>query len=208
MSVMDRIFVALYDTIVAAAEQAGLRDLRAGVVGQAQGRVLELGAGTGLNVAHYRAGLERLVFTEPDPGMAKHLRARVADEGRTDAEVVDAGADALPFADDSFDTVVSTLVLCTVPSVDGALGEIRRVLAPGGRLLFLEHIRNPDPKRARSQDRFNPIQQRIAGGCNCNRPTPDLLEAANFRVEALRHEAFRRTYPVVNPLALGAAVPT
>lgn len=208
MSVMDRVFVALYDTIFAAAEQAGLRDLRAGVVGQAEGRVLELGAGTGLNAAHYPDGLQRLVLTEPDPGMAKRLRARLADLGRTDAEVVDAGAGDLPFEDDSFDTVVSTLVLCTVPSVDGALGEIRRVLAPGGRLLFLEHVRNSDPKRARSQDRFNPIQQRIAGGCNCNRATPDLLEAANFRVHGLRHEPFRRTYPVVNPLALGVAVPS
>ncbi|MCW2999523.1 MAG: class SAM-dependent methyltransferase [Solirubrobacterales bacterium] len=207
MAVMDRIFAALYDTLFAASEKAGLRDLRAGLLAQASGRVLELGAGTGLNAAHYPAGLERLVLSEPEPMMAKRLRAKVADLGRTDLEVVDAGADALPFEDDSFDTVVSTLVLCTVPSVEGALAEVRRVLAPGGRLLFLEHVRNTDPKRARSQDRFNPIQKRIAGGCNCNRPTPDLLTAAGFTLEGLRNEPFRKAYPVVQPLAIGTAVP-
>ncbi len=207
MPVMDRIFAALYDTVLAGSEKAGLSDLRHEVLAQAGGRVLELGAGTGLNLAHYPAGLERLVLTEPEPLMSKRLKAKLADSGRTDVEVVEAGADALPFADDSFDTVISTLVLCTVPSVDGALAEVRRVLAPGGRLLFLEHVRNADAKRARSQDRFNPIQRKIAGGCNCNRPTPDLLSAAGFTVQGLRTEPFRKAYPVVQPLAVGTAVP-
>ncbi|MCW2997098.1 MAG: Methyltransferase type 11 [Solirubrobacterales bacterium] len=207
MAIMDRVFAALYDTIFAAAEKAGLTDLRRGLLSQATGRVLELGAGTGANAALYPAGLDRLVLTEPEELMAKRLRAKVADLGRTDLEVVAAGAQALPFPDDSFDTVVSTLVLCTVPDVPGALAEVRRVLAPGGRLLFLEHVRNADPKRARSQDRFNPIQQRIAGGCHCNRPTPDLLEAAGFTVQGLRNEPFRRAYPVVQPLAIGTAIP-
>jgi len=205
MRVMDRIFVALYDTILAGSEKAGLSDLRAGLLAQARGRALELGAGTGLNVAHYPAGLTRLVLTEPEPMMAKRLRARVADLGRADVEVVDAGADALPFPDGSFDAVISTLVLCTVPSVEDALAQVRRVLAPGGRLLFLEHIRNPDPKRARHQDRFDPIQKVIGGGCHCNRPTPDLITAAGFTLEGLRHEPFPKAYPLVQPLALGAA---
>lgn len=207
MRIMDRIFAAVYDTAFATMEKAGLTDLRREVLGQASGRVLEIGAGTGANAALYPPGLDRLVLTEPEEFMAKRLRAKLPDIGRTDLEVVAAGADALPFPDDSFDTVVSTLVLCTVPDVPAALAEIRRVLAPGGRLLFLEHVRNADPKRARSQDRFNPIQNRIAGGCHCNRATPDLLTAAGFDVRGLRNTPFPKGYPVVQPLAIGTAVP-
>jgi ubiquinone/menaquinone biosynthesis C-methylase UbiE len=207
MSLLDRLFAAVYDPLMSASEKAGLRDLRHGLLAEASGRVLELGAGTGLNAAHYPAALDRLVLTEPEPPMAKRLRAKVAELGRADVEIVEAGADALPFPDDSFDTVVCTLVLCTVPSVGAALSEIRRVLAPGGRLLFLEHIRNPEPKRARTQDRWNPIQKRIAGGCNCNRPTPDLLRNAGFTLAEMRTEPFRKGPPVVQPLAIGTAVP-
>ncbi len=204
MSVLDRLFAALYDPLLSVSEQAGLRELRAGLLAQASGRVLEIGAGTGLNAAHYPAGLERLVLTEPTPAMAKRLREKVALLGRDGVEVVEAGADALPFADDSFDTVVGTLVLCTVPEVPSVLVELQRVLAPGGRLLFLEHVRHPDPERARRQDRFNPVQRRIAGGCNCNRPTPDLLREAGFAVDT-RQEPFRKAWSVLQPLAVGTA---
>jgi ubiquinone/menaquinone biosynthesis C-methylase UbiE len=207
MSILDRLFAAVYDPLMSASEKAGLREMRHGLLAQASGRVLEVGAGTGLNAAHYPAGLDRLVLTEPEAPMAKRLRAKVDELGRADVEVVEAGADALPFPDDSFDTVVSTLVLCTVPSVGAALSEVRRVLAPGGRLLFLEHIRNPDPKRARTQVRWNPIQQRIAGGCNCNRNTPDLLRNAGFTLTGMQIEPFRKGPPVVQPLAIGTAVP-
>jgi ubiquinone/menaquinone biosynthesis C-methylase UbiE len=203
--VLDRLFAALYDPVLSASEKAGLRELRAGLLAGASGRVLEIGAGTGLNAAHYPHGLERLVMTEPTPAMAKRLRAKVAALGRPELEVVEAGADALPFADGSFDTVVCTLVLCTVPAVGPALTEIARVLAPGGRLLFLEHVRHPDAGRARKQDRFNPVQQRIAGGCNCNRPTPDLIRAAGFRVVDERSEPFRKAWQVLQPLAVGTA---
>lgn len=204
MSVADRIFASLYDTIFAQAEKHGLSEMRGELLAQAEGRVLELGAGTGLNLGHYGPGVTRLTLTEPYEPMAKRLRTRLAEDGR-DAEVIGVGAESLPLEDGSVDTVVSTLVLCTVGSVEASLAEVRRVLAPGGRLLFMEHVRNTDPKRARSQDRFNPIQQRIAGGCNCNRPTPDLIKAAGFTVSGMRTERFPRAYPVVQPLVIGVA---
>ncbi len=204
MPLMDRLFAALYDPVLSISEKAGLRDLRADLLAGASGRVLEIGAGTGLNADHYPEGLRRIVLTEPTSAMVKRLREKIATSGRPEIEVLEAPADALPFPDDSFDTVVCTLVLCTVPVVDSALAELKRVLAPGGRLLFLEHVRHPDAGRARKQDRFNPIQRRIAAGCNCNRPTPDLLRQAGFQVN-VRTEPFRKAWKVLQPLAVGTA---
>ena len=139
MSVMGRIFAALYERMMKDTEEAGLRDHRRAIVGRARGRVLEIGAGTGLNLDHYGPEVTELVLTEPEEPMARRLRARL-----TKGEVIGAGADDLPFPDGSFDTVVSTLVLCTVPDQQVALGELRRVLKPGGPLL----LTTPDHPRA------------------------------------------------------------
>src|SRR5215210_5440442 len=133
MANASRFTAALYDPFFWVAERAGMAARRRALVGQAHGRVLEIGAGTGLNVRHYPDGLD-LVLTEPDEAMAERLRAR---------------AEALPFADDSFDTVVSTLVLCTVPDQPAALREIARILRPGGRLLFAEHVRSDSARWGR-----------------------------------------------------------
>ena len=167
MGLWSRVFAAAYDPFLARAERAGIASARQQLLAGARGRVLEVGAGTGLNVAHYPQGTE-VTFTEPDPHMAKRLRAHGVD-------VVEAGAESLPFADGSFDTVVSTLVLCTVPDVAASLSEIRRVLAPGGRLLFLEHVRaEPGSGLERWQNRLHGPWQAFACGCHCNR---DLLGA-------------------------------
>ena len=120
--------------------------------------------------------------------MARRLRPRAAASAQP-AEVLVAPAQALPVPDASVDTVVTTLVLCTVPDVGAALAEVRRVLAPGGRLLFLEHVRHPRPQARTPQDRWNPIQQRIAHGCNVNRPTPDLIAQAGFTLHDVRQDA-------------------
>jgi SAM-dependent methyltransferase len=160
--------------------------------------VLEIGAGTGLNVEHYPPATD-VTYTEPNPHMAKRLRARGVD-------VVEAGAERLPFADDSFDTVVSTLVLCTVRDVAASLGELRRVLAPGGRLLFLEHVRAaPGSKLERWQDRLHGPWHAIAGGCNCNRDLLTSLAAGSFSVDELRSESWRFMLPIVRPVVIGAA---
>src|SRR5215212_3234435 len=129
-----RMFSALYDRAFATSEEAGLREMRGELLKGARGRVLELGSGTGLNLELYpREGLDSLTLTEPDPHMFKQLRQR-AEKDCPGAELLEAGAEDLPFADDSFDTVVVTLVLCTVPDQAAALIEISRVLAANGQL--------------------------------------------------------------------------
>jgi SAM-dependent methyltransferase len=198
MGIGDRVFAAAYDPMVARAERAGIADARRELLAGARGRVLEIGAGTGLNVEHYPAGTD-VTYTEPNPHMAKRLRARGVD-------VVEAGAERLPFADDAFDTAVSTLVFCTVPDVAAALGEIRRVLAPGGRLLFLEHVRAaPGSKLERRQDRLHGPWHALAGGCNCNRDLLASLAAGSFSVDELRSESWRFMLPIVRPVVIGAA---
>ena len=178
MSVWGRIFAAGYDRFMAATEDAGLRDARREVLAGARGRVLEIGAGTGANVDLYPAAVSELVLTEPEEPMARRLRSRAGG-----ARVVVAPAEALPFDDDSFDTVVCTLVLCTVRDPDGAIAEIRRVLAPGGRLLLVEHVRADDPGLAKWQDRLLPLHRRFAHGCHPNRDTAALLERGGFAVD-------------------------
>jgi ubiquinone/menaquinone biosynthesis C-methylase UbiE len=199
MSLMGRIFAAVYDRMMAETEEAGLRERRAKLLARASGRVLEIGAGTGLNLDHYGAGVTELVLTEPEAPMAKRLRAK-APRG----EVVEAPADALPFADDSFDTVVSTLVLCTVPDQGRALAEIRRVLKPGGRLLFLEHVRAHDAKTAKWQDRLLPVWRVCGHGCHPNRDTASALAAAGYELEM---ETWRlpKAPPIVRPAIAGVA---
>jgi ubiquinone/menaquinone biosynthesis C-methylase UbiE len=178
MSVWGRIFAAFYDRVMKATEENGLRDARREVLAGASGRVLEIGAGTGANLGLYPPAVTGLVLTEPEEPMARRLRPRAGA-----AEVVVAPAEKLPFDDASFDTVVCTLVLCTVGDPDVALGEIRRVLRPGGRVLLIEHVRAEDPGLARWQDRLEPVQTRIAHGCHPNRDTAALLERAGFAVD-------------------------
>lgn len=196
----DRVFALLYDPLTAAAERAGLGAARHELLQGARGRVLEIGAGTGGNVEHYPPGTD-VTYTEPDPHMAKRLRAR-------GAEVVEAGAEALPFPNDSFDTVVSTLVLCTVPDVPAALREVSRVLRPGGRLLFLEHVRaDPGSRLERWQDRLHGPWHAFACGCNCNRDLLGEMTAAGFAPAEIERRAWRFMPPVVRPVVVGSASP-
>src|SRR3954452_25441840 len=134
MSLWERVFAAGYDRFMAGAEKAGLHDMRRELLATARGRTLEIGAGTGANVELYPAAVTELVLAEPAEPMARRLEAK-----HPQATVVHAPAEELPFEDDSFDTVVSTLVLCTVVDPDRAIGEIARVLKPDGQLLLLEH---------------------------------------------------------------------
>jgi ubiquinone/menaquinone biosynthesis C-methylase UbiE len=176
--------------------------MRENLLAEANGRVLEIGGGTGVNLRYYD-GLDSLVVTEPEPAMLRRLHDRVRGEA-TQAEIVQAPAEELPFEDESFDTVVSTLVLCGVDQ-ERSLGEVRRVLRPGGRLLFLEHVRSDDPALARLQDRMNRLN-RFLVGCECNRATLTAIEAAGFTISRVERTTMPEAPKFVRPAIVGTAV--
>jgi ubiquinone/menaquinone biosynthesis C-methylase UbiE len=202
MAIRRRLFAAFYDRVSKGSEEAGLREERRQLLAAAEGVTLEIGAGTGLNLDHYPAAVTRLVLGEPDEHMRRRLARRVA-EARPSAEIVDAGVERLPFPDESFDTVVVTFVLCSVPEQEAALVEVARALKPGGRLLFLEHVRSDDQKLAKWQDRVTPLYNLV--GCNPNRDTLSAIEASALAVETVRHREVPKAPKVERPLIVGTA---
>lgn len=198
-----RVLALVYDPFLWLGEIAGMRRRRRLLLRGARGHVVELGAGTGLNVGHYPDGLDGLVLAEPEPAMRRRLARRLRRHARP-ARIVDASAERLPLPDASVDTVVATLVLCTVDDVEGALREIARVLRPDGQLLFIEHVRASSRFLAACQDRLFEPWRRFAGGCRCNRPTVELMRARGFEVTA-EQAAWRGMPRIVRPLVLGKA---
>lgn len=204
MSVRERTFAAVYDPMNRLAEEGWLGARRHALLAEAAGAVLEVGAGTGANLAHYPPGIDRLVLAEPSEAMLEHLDSKL-DAAPVPATTIVAGADDLPYPDGMFDTVVSTLVLCTVADVDAALTEIRRVLKPGGRLLFLEHVRG-EARLADWQDRLQPIWTWFGVGCRPNRDTVTSIETAGFDIESLeRFDAPVGPLVLVKPQVQGIA---
>jgi ubiquinone/menaquinone biosynthesis C-methylase UbiE len=198
-----RAFAAIYDPFLWIGERGGMRLRRHDLLARARGWTLEIGSGTGLNLSHYPDNLDELVLAEPDPSMRRRLEHTLRRSQRN-ARVIDASAERLPFGDATLDTVVSTLVLCTVDAPDLALREIARVLRPDGQLLFIEHVRSDSPPLARWQDRLARPWQRFAEGCRCNRATLELMDASGFQLDA-HHAAWRAMPPIIRPLVLGQA---
>jgi ubiquinone/menaquinone biosynthesis C-methylase UbiE len=203
MSLRERIFAAAYDRLIAATEEAGLRAQRERVIAAASGRVLEIGGGTGANLGFYGPAVESVTLTEPAEPMRRRLEAKLS--GRPFAvEVVAAPAEELPFEDASFDTAVSTLVLCSVDDQARALVEMRRVLRPSGRLLFLEHVRSPEARLARWQDRLNWLNKAMVC-CDCNRDTLTGIRRAGFSVLDLERDELPKAPPFARPVIRGTA---
>lgn len=198
-----RLFAASYDRMLRGAEEGGLGEMRRDLLAQAGGRTIDLGAGTGVNLDLFPQTVTELVMAEPDPHMLKQLQAKVV--GREGVEVMRASAQELPFPDDSFDTAVFTLVLCTVPSPVAALRETARVLRPGGRLLFIEHVRAEEPDLARWQDRLEKPWRFIGDGCHCNRDTVATIEASPLKLERVEQGRLPKAPPIVRPLVYGSA---
>jgi ubiquinone/menaquinone biosynthesis C-methylase UbiE len=162
-----------------------VEDQRLPVLAEASGRVLEIGFGTGASLASYPSlGVDHIVAIEPNVGMWHRARRRARRAGIA-VELVDARAEAMPFPDGSFDTVVSNFTLCSISAVDRALSEVRRVLKPTGRFLFLEHGRSDNPRVARWQRRLNPIHGWYADGCRLDLPVDDVVRAAGLEIERL-----------------------
>lgn len=181
-----RIFAASYDFLTRGAERRLLGGLRQQVVQTATGRVLEIGAGTGANFPYYQRGqIEEIVAAEPDLFMLQRAIRR-AEALKLPVTFSQSPAEALPFPDAAFDTVVATLVLCSVVDLDQALAEVRRVLKPGGTLHFIEHVRAEGTGAARFQDLLTPLWRRVGAGCHLNRPTAAAIRAAGFQIQELR----------------------
>ena len=205
MSLRDRLVPAIYDLMGGPIEKKPLIvDNRRKLLAPAEGRVLEVGAGTGFNLPHYPAGADELTLTDGMDGMLRRARKRAERVGRK-VETTTASVESLPFEDASFDTVVASLLLCSVDDQDRALGEIRRVLKPGGRYLFLEHVRSDDEKIAGRQDRLEGLWKTLVMGCHPNRDTLPRIEAA-FAVDEVERDVLPMGPKIVRPYVLGRAV--
>lgn len=180
-------FARRYDWLMGPVERFGLSRLRRELVAEMTGKVLEIGAGTGLNLPHYR-NADRVVATDPDPAMLRRALARAVRAG-CPVECVLADAAVLPFADGSFDGAVATCCFCTIPDPEAAFRELARVLKPGAPLRLFEHVRSPVPWIGRLQDRLTPAWSRVAGGCHLNRETLRTAREAGFELQTL-HASF------------------
>lgn len=198
-----RIFAASYDFMLRSIERRSLARRRLQLLEGLGGRVLDVGAGTGANLPYF-AKADHVTLAEPDGAMRAKMAAKL-DAAAVPVELSDAAAEQMPFPDASFDAVVCTLVLCTVDDPDRALAEIRRVLAPGGTLVLLEHVLAPDGL-ARWQRRVQPVWHKLAAGCHLDRDTAANVERAGFTLTSLEHIRELPRWVLISPMIQATAV--
>ena len=195
---------AIYDGMMRGSEEACLGQWRAELLRELSGAVLEIGAGTGATLSLYPKAVTRLVMCEPDPHMRRKLAAKLGTAAHV--EISPFSIQDLSFKEKSFDAVVSSLVLCSVPDQAAALAQIRRVLKRGGRLVFLEHVlAEGKPNRLKWQRRIEPVWKHLMGNCHLTRRTEAAIEAAGFRIERIQRESMRKALPVCRPSIRGIA---
>jgi ubiquinone/menaquinone biosynthesis C-methylase UbiE len=183
------IFARMFDRLSEREERMGQAEHRQAMLDGVSGRLLELGAGNGINFRHYPPDVSEVVAVEPEP----YLRERAEEAARrapATVRVVDGLGGALPFENASFDAAVVSLVLCSVPDQGEVLSDLFRVVRPGGELRFYEHVRAVNPRRARVQDAVTPVWQLFGGGCHPNRDTGAAIEAAGFSIESCQTVIF------------------
>jgi len=202
LGIRRRVMAATYDRLGRSAEPK-LEQYRERTAGRATGKVLELGGGTGANLSFYNPEVE-LIVAEPNPHMASRLHQKAADLGR-EVTIVPDGGESLPFSDNSFDSVVSTLVMCSVKDLGVTLQEARRVLKAGGTFYFFEHVLASGGIRRTYQNWLNPPWRLLNGDCNINRDIPAAIQAAGFTRVELESFDLPIGPPVVRPTIVGAA---
>src|ERR1700740_1875105 len=203
---MSWLMAAVYDRFMRGSEEACLARWRAELLRDLSGAVLELGAGTGVTLPHYPKWVARLVLSEPDAHMRRKLEKKVDASALRNIEISGAPLDSLPFRPGEFDAVVCSLVLCSVPEQAAALSAIARVLKPGGRLVFLEHVAaDGRPERLKWQRRIEPVWKNLVGNCHLTRRTEAAIAAAGFKIERIQRESIRKALPIVRPSIRGIA---
>ena len=197
----------IYDSSMRKMEKACLSAWRSDLLSEAHGDVLEIGSGTGVNLSYYPESVNSLVLTEPEPHMLDLLRSKISEgyDGKYRAESF--AADGLEFPDNSFDSVVSTLVLCSVDSPEAALGEIKRVLKPGGKLFFIEHVIAKEiPRLIKWQKFFQPFWVCMCGNCHLTRDTEMYISNAGFTFHKIERINSSGGPPIVSPTIKGVAI--
>jgi ubiquinone/menaquinone biosynthesis C-methylase UbiE len=203
---MSRFFAFIYDPMIAKTETACLHDWRKELLKNAYGNVLEVGAGTGANLRFYPEAVNHLIISEPDEFMRKRLLTKLDDSHIKSHNIKSFGMEDIDLVDNSVDCVVSTLVCCSVNSPQKSLGQVMRVLKPGGLFLFMEHVAaENNPKRLKWQNRINPIWKRISGNCHTNRETEKYMRETGFIIQKIEKASMRKAPAFVRPTIRGIA---